>query len=156
MTSSCVLKAGIKGRDKWLYPTYTVECNYLCLPLVPFSYTTLLTSIHTLYLIKYASHTICTRFVVPYLWQTYNISHEIYTRCVMPPSWWLYYNRHERVHNKPCWLRIFYEVYSMFAGPDGKTDPCVIYSSAIMGSGAHGFNWQLLQWWERMAALRDW
>ena len=26
--------AGIKGRDKWLYPIATVGCNYLCLPLI--------------------------------------------------------------------------------------------------------------------------
>ena len=31
---TCVPKAGIKDRDKWLYSTDTVGCNYLCLPLI--------------------------------------------------------------------------------------------------------------------------
>ena len=31
------METGIKGRDKWLYPTDTTGCNYLSLPLIPAS-----------------------------------------------------------------------------------------------------------------------
>ena len=39
--SGVVPKAGIKGRHKWLHPTDTVGWNYLSLPLIPASGTTL-------------------------------------------------------------------------------------------------------------------
>ena len=31
----CAPEAGIKDRDEWLHPTYTVRCNYLSLPSTP-------------------------------------------------------------------------------------------------------------------------
>ena len=37
-------EAGIKGRDKKLHPTVSVGCNYLSLPLIPASVTTVLIS----------------------------------------------------------------------------------------------------------------
>ena len=39
-------KIDIKSRGKWLHPTDTVGCNYLCLPFIPASGTTFL-SIYT-------------------------------------------------------------------------------------------------------------
>ena len=39
--SSVVPEACVKGRDKWLHPTVSVVCNYLSLPLIPASVTTL-------------------------------------------------------------------------------------------------------------------
>ena len=34
---TCVPKAGINGRDNWLYSTVSVRCNYLSLPFMPAS-----------------------------------------------------------------------------------------------------------------------
>ena len=39
---STVPEVGFKGRDKLLHPTFIVGCNYLSLPLMPSSHTTLL------------------------------------------------------------------------------------------------------------------
>ena len=52
-------ETGIKGRDKWLYPTVFVESNYLSLPLIHVSGTQVLIYI---YIYIY----VCVCVCVPY------------------------------------------------------------------------------------------